>query len=131
MNGDDDEGNMMLMPDLQDLGPLFEPPLAWEPLQMEHLSNPALDFPHMFESPELIPGLGNTSLEDKFAWQEKSGLVQVPEGRPSFDMEVGKNVVKTEAHTRTPDSFFDDFPSDMFDYMENPHPPTSSTASFR
>ncbi|ONK73565.1 uncharacterized protein A4U43_C04F32970 [Asparagus officinalis] len=106
--------------------PLIEP-LEWKPptqLDFEHFSDSALDFPLLFDTPELIPGHGSTSFQQKFAWQDKdSSFMQLPESLPPFD----KNNIKIERDLGTQYSF-DDFPVDMFDYADQPGPPTSPAA---
>ena len=104
--------------------PLLAPPLDWEPppLSFGHLPSSALDFPLLLDNPELIPGLGDASFQDN------SGFTQLPENLPFFGLGAGRNGGKAEGHSGIPDSFFDDFPADMFDYLEQPPPPTSSAA---
>ncbi|XP_020248640.1 uncharacterized protein LOC109826085 [Asparagus officinalis] len=101
--------------------PLLEPQLNWEPpqLQLENLPNPELDFPLLLEgSDRLIQQFEDTGFEDN------SSFLQITENMPFLGLGDGTSSVKIdEGHSAgAPDSFFDDFPVDMFDFMEQPQP---------
>lgn len=86
-----------------------------------HYFDDNIEIPLMPECSEMMPGFRDMSFNDESF---------VPQGLlPYFEFDVGQQGIKKENESsETPDGFFDDFPADMFDYLD--HPPTSSSATW-
>ena len=74
------------------------------------------------ESQELVARLDNPNFFDVFGdqgvSQELGNGAQLPVEPTFFELESCKSCGKLKENPMTPDSFFDDFPTDMFDHME-------------
>ncbi|KAG1362143.1 putative transcription factor MYB58 [Cocos nucifera] len=96
------------------------PPL----LSFDHLPHPLIDLPLLQEdASELLPGYRDASFPDEFACLEPCQCMPPPAGLPFFGLDAEQNgITKVDRYPGTPD-FFEDLPSDMFDYLEPPPPP--------
>ncbi|KAI3918744.1 hypothetical protein MKX01_042064 [Papaver californicum] len=114
--------NMEILPEIELPSTTERKPFIDQPQQLQ------LAFPQLPE-PELhIPLLSENNLDlDVFG----RGEISEPENRSQFPIDLpffglgnaDRDLVKgSSINTETPDSFFDDFPPDMFDYMEPPLP---------
>ncbi|GKV33868.1 hypothetical protein SLEP1_g42316 [Rubroshorea leprosula] len=92
---------------------------------LSHLPQPQLDFPVLplppFEG--LAPKPSDHGFQDMFEHQEGSkskNEQKLLTKLPSVGMEGNAQVAKKEdrGNPETPDSFFDEFPTDIFDYLE-------------
>ncbi|XP_058086537.1 transcription factor DUO1 [Magnolia sinica] len=87
------------------------------------LPPPALDFPLLAESEDLV-----TEISDNRFWDMLSGRESCSDtdngprftlGLPFFELDAGHHGTRQEDNIpTTPDSFFDDFPADMFNHLE-------------
>ncbi|KAF5205687.1 Transcription factor duo1 [Thalictrum thalictroides] len=101
-----------------------KPCIESQPQFSFQLPHPTLDLPLLPENQDLVPGLGDSNLMDMFGHQETPGpdrgshySVNAPFiGLRGSSRNGGKGDCDNPA---TPDSFFDDFPTDMFDYIES------------
>ncbi|PIA27296.1 hypothetical protein AQUCO_08100025v1 [Aquilegia coerulea] len=130
---------MVPLPDLMNPGGLLSletnlPQLEFTPTEKKpcidpqphfsfQLPQPTLDVQLLPESQDLVLGLGDSNLMDMFGHQETPGLdrgshsVNAPFlGLRGSSRNGGKGDSDNPA---TPDSFFEDFPIDMFDYIES------------
>ncbi|KAF8380544.1 hypothetical protein HHK36_028031 [Tetracentron sinense] len=94
-----------------------------EPPQQFSFPHPQLDFPLLPESQDSVTVLGDPNFLDVFGRRDASepeGGPQFPVRLPFFGLEgIGQNGRRRDCdNPATPDSFFDDFPTDMFDYLE-------------
>ncbi|PIA61754.1 hypothetical protein AQUCO_00200029v1 [Aquilegia coerulea] len=80
------------------------------PFQLPH---PTLDLPLLPENQDLVPELGDSNLMDMFGHQETPG----PDRGSHYS--VNLPFLGYSDNPATPDSFIDDFPTDMFDYIES------------
>ncbi|KAF8412438.1 hypothetical protein HHK36_000402 [Tetracentron sinense] len=103
------------------------PQLEFTPIEkkpfIEQLPFPQLDFPLLYESQNHFTGLRNPDYLDVFARKDTSEpecMPQFPVRLPFFGSEgSSRNGGRGDnENPATPDSFFDDFPTDMFDYLE-------------
>ncbi|KAG0462200.1 hypothetical protein HPP92_020676 [Vanilla planifolia] len=82
-------------------------------------NHPILEMPLLPEGQDLVPEFGDLSFSNHFACMENSQSMQLAGAPTFFDLDVGGRGIKTE-HPGTPESFFGDFPTDMFDCFEQP-----------
>lgn len=87
-----------------------------------HLPQPQPALTLSPESQELVARLDNPNFFDVFGDQDVSQELgngaQLPVEPTFFELESCKSCGKLKENPMTPDSFFDDFPTDMFDHME-------------
>ncbi|XP_026410670.1 uncharacterized protein LOC113305895 [Papaver somniferum] len=119
----DNLNNMEILPEIElpsttETKPFVDHP---QPLQFAfpQLPEPELDIPLLSENQNLdldVFGRGEIS--------EPENGSHFPLDLPFFGLgNADRDLVKgSSINTETPDSFFDDFPPDMFDYMEPPLP---------
>nr|XP_010934130.3 probable transcription factor MYB58 [Elaeis guineensis] len=121
--------------------PLLEPAMEKEPrlsnnplppllLSFDRLPHPLIDLPLLQEdASELLPSYRDVSFPDEFACLEPCPCMPPPQGLPFFGLDAEQNgITKVDKYPRTPD-FFEDLPSDMFDYLEQPPPPPPPPSS--
>ncbi|GLT83965.1 hypothetical protein SLE2022_022260 [Rubroshorea leprosula] len=92
---------------------------------LSHLPQPQLNFPVLPLPPfeDLAPKPSDHGFQDMFEHQEGSkskNEQKLLTKLPSVGMEGNAQVAKKEdrGNPETPDSFFDEFPTDIFDYLE-------------
>ncbi|KAL6322415.1 hypothetical protein AAG906_007969 [Vitis piasezkii] len=87
-----------------------------------HLPQPQPALTLSPESQELVARLDDPNFFDVFGdrdvSQELGNGAQLPVEPTFFELESCKSCGKRKENPMTPDSFFDDFPTDMFDHME-------------
>ncbi|KAJ0970668.1 hypothetical protein J5N97_018627 [Dioscorea zingiberensis] len=116
---------------LQQINSAVLPPPAFEPgplLPCEGQCSSSLryfddniEIPLLAEGSEMIPGFSDMSFHDESSF--------APQGLPFFGLDLGLQGIKREpGSSETPDGFFDDFPTDMFDCLD--HPPASSSSTW-
>ncbi|XP_026665433.1 probable transcription factor MYB58 [Phoenix dactylifera] len=125
--------------DIETALPLLEPAMEKEQclsntlppphLPFEHLPHSLLDLPVLPEDPpELLTAFGDVNFPGVHACPELCPCMAPPEGLPFFGLEAGHSGIRrVDGHPGTPD-IFDDLPADMFDYLELPPAPASSTS---
>ncbi|WOL10206.1 putative transcription factor MYB58 [Canna indica] len=96
------------------------------PLELPFESLPLLSFPIEPEATNHLPGHGGLCFPAEFTCHEPLPSI-LPEELPFFGLEAGLHGIRREEERpATPGSFLDEFPSEMFDYLE---PPTTTTRS--
>lgn len=121
-----DSANTVPMIDFDSTASLLEPAMANSELCLPSNIPPhppfdqsLLDLPLLPESQDLIPEFGDMSFAGHFGCAENSQAMQLPMAPTFFDVDVGGNDIKIE-QPGTPESFFGDFPTDMFDCLDQP-----------
>lgn len=121
--------------------PLLEPAMGKETrlsnnplpplLSFDHLPHPMIDLPLLQEDAhQLLPSFRDVSFQDEFACLEPCQCMPPPDqGLPFCGLDAGQHgITKVDEYLGTPD-FFEDLPTDMFDYLEPPPPPPPPPAS--
>lgn len=95
--------------------PCLDPSLQFSPTQFPE---PPLDLPPLAASYDLISGFSDASFLDIYGDASEKEL-QFPLDLPYMELEVNQQCAKRQDNDlMTPDSFFHDFPVDMFDHLE-------------
>ncbi|XP_068644924.1 transcription factor DUO1-like [Aristolochia californica] len=110
-----------------DQNPYLEHPLPLPPPQLQFPfpqlpEPPPLGIPLPPEGQDLCQGFVDPIFSDVFGCHNPGSEndLRFPSGFPALELDTGQNGVKLEEkNPSTPDSFFDDFPTDMFDYLES------------
>ncbi|KAK8947472.1 Transcription factor GAMYB [Platanthera zijinensis] len=83
------------------------------------LDHHLFDLPPLPEARDLVSEFDDLPLPDQIACPESFHAMRLPEAPAFFNVIVGGHDLKIK-HPEMPESFFDDFSSDMFDYLEQP-----------
>lgn len=125
---DPDSAKTLQMLNLDATALLIEPAIANSELCLLSSTPPQPPFDHSLlelpllpEGQDFIPEFGDMNFPGHFGCAENSQAMQLHMAPTFFDVDVGGNDIKIE-QPGTPESFFGDFPADMFDSLDQPPP---------
>ncbi|KAK8946448.1 Myb-related protein 306 [Platanthera zijinensis] len=102
--------SVVIEPAINDSQPTQPPPFD------QHL----LNLPPLPEAQDLVLAFDDLPLPEFIACPDQCEAMRLPEAPATFfDLDVAGHEFKIE-HPEMPESFFDEFPSDLFDYLEQP-----------
>ncbi|KAK8960496.1 Transcription factor GAMYB [Platanthera guangdongensis] len=91
-----------------------------QPTQPPPFDQHLLNLPPLPEAQDLVLAFEDLPLPELIACPDQCEAMRLPEAPATFfDVDVAGHEFKIE-HPEMPESFFDEFPSDLFDYLEQP-----------